>query len=114
MFVQIMQNLKKYLSHHLYYLSFTYIIFLVTIVSQAEEGNIKLDHDLNITLPSFSPSLERSFNRALGSFERACRDISRSLTVVGYGIAAYLVMSGISRLIEARNARSLPAPDNSD
>mmetsp|Transcript_14749 Transcript_14749/g.22751 ORF Transcript_14749/g.22751 Transcript_14749/m.22751 type:complete len:85 (-) Transcript_14749:118-372(-) len=80
-----------------------------------EEGNIKLDHDLNVTVPSISPSLERAFNRALGSFERACRDISRSLTVVGYGIAAYLVMSGISRLIEARrNTRSLPAPDNDD
>ncbi len=65
-------------------------------------------------MPSISPSLERAFHRALGSFDRACRDISRSLTVVGYGIAAYFVMSGISRLIEARNARSLPAPDNDD
>jgi len=77
-----------------------------------EEGNINLDHALNITVPSFSPSLERAFNRALGSFERACRDISRSALVVGYGIAAYLVMSGLSKLIEARNTRSLPAPDD--
>ena len=79
---------------------------------QTEEGNIKLDHALNIAVPSFSPSLERSFNRALVSFERACLDFSRSLSVVGYGLAAYLVMAGISRLIEARNTRSLPAPDD--
>ena len=71
-----------------------------------------MDHALNITVPSFSPLLERALNRAFGSFERACRDISRSALVVGYGVAAYLVMSGISKLIEARNTRSLPAPDD--
>ena len=79
---------------------------------QTEEGNIKLDHALNIAVPSFSPSLERAFNRAIVSFERACLDFSRSLSVVGYGLAAYLVMSGLSRLIEARNTRALPAPDD--
>ena len=79
---------------------------------QTEEGNIKLDHALNIAVPSLSPSLERAFNRALVSFERACVDFSRSLSVVGYGLAAYLVMSGLSRLIEARNTRSLPSPDD--
>ena len=42
--------------------------------------------------------------RALKSFERACSDISHSITLVGYAAAAYLVMSGVSKLIEARNS----------
>ena len=67
-----------------------------------------MDHALNITLPSFSPSLERAWNRALDSFGRACRDVSNSVSIVSYGIAAYLVMAGISRLVEARNKHSLP------
>jgi hypothetical protein len=83
----------------------------ISLCPKTEEGNINLHHDLSIDLSSFSPSLERALNRALDSFQRACRDISHSVAVVGYGIAAYLMMSGISRLIEARNARSLPAQD---
>ena len=68
-----------------------------------------MDHALNITLPSFSPSLERAWNRALDSFGRACRDVSNSVSIVSYGIAFYLVMTGISRLVEARNKhKSLP------
>lgn len=43
-------------------------------------------------------------SKVLKSFERACNDISRSITVVGYAAAAYLVMSGVSKLIEARNS----------
>ena len=42
--------------------------------------------------------------KALKSFERACSDISHSITLVGYAAAAYLVMSGVSKLIEARNS----------
>ncbi len=71
-------------------------------------------HALSIDLSSFSPSLERALNRALDSFGRACRDISHSVSVIGYGIAAYLMMSGISRLIEAKNTRYLSAPENKD
>lgn len=72
-----------------------------------------MDHALHITLPSFSPSLERAWNRALDSFGRACRDVSNSVSIVSYGIAAYLVMAGISRLVEARNKHSLPESTSS-
>lgn len=67
-----------------------------------------MDHALNITLPSLSPSIEKVINRAFDSFERLCRDVSDSVSFVAYGIAAYLVMAGISRLVEARNKHSLP------
>ena len=63
-----------------------------------------MDHALNITVPSISSSLEKALGRALKSFERACSDISQSITLVGYAAAAYLVMSGVSKLIEARNS----------
>ena len=55
-------------------------------------------------MPSISSSLEKALGRALKSFERACNDISHSITLVGYAAAAYLVMSGVSKLIEARNS----------
>jgi hypothetical protein len=66
-----------------------------------------LDHALNLTLPTLHPSIER----ALRSFELSCREISHSLLVVGYGAAAFLVMAGVARIMEAKNKR-LPSPDD--
>jgi len=75
--------------------------------TQTEEGNIHLEHALNLTLPSLHPSIERT----LRSIERSFREISHSITVVGYAAAAFLVMAGIARLMEARRSgRSLPPP----
>merc|ERR1712129_64731 len=58
------------------------------------------------SLPS---SIEGALKKALQSFERACDNISHSISIVGYAAAAYFVMTGISRIIEARNKR-LPPP----
>mmetsp|Transcript_17924 Transcript_17924/g.27126 ORF Transcript_17924/g.27126 Transcript_17924/m.27126 type:complete len:109 (-) Transcript_17924:28-354(-) len=58
-------------------------------------------------------SIERALKKALQSLERACADISKSITIVGYAAAAYLVMAGVSKLIEARNKR-LPPPSQHD
>ena len=70
---------------------------------QSDEGNIHLDHVLNIKLPTFSPSIEKALGRALKSYVTACCDVSRTVTILGYAAAAYLMMAGLSRLIEARN-----------
>eukprot|EP00580_Thalassiosira_gravida_P011763 CAMPEP_0201630546 /NCGR_PEP_ID=MMETSP0493-20130528/4839_1 /ASSEMBLY_ACC=CAM_ASM_000838 /TAXON_ID=420259 /ORGANISM="Thalassiosira gravida, Strain GMp14c1" /LENGTH=113 /DNA_ID=CAMNT_0048101735 /DNA_START=58 /DNA_END=396 /DNA_ORIENTATION=+ len=78
-----------------------------------EEGNIHLDHALNVSVPSMPSSIERALKKALQSLERACIDISKSITIVGYAAAAYLVMAGVSKLIEARNKR-LPPPSQHD
>ena len=52
-----------------------------------------------------SSSLERTLGKALKSFERACSDVSHSLTLVGYALSAYLVMAGVAKLMETRNKR---------
>lgn len=58
------------------FLNFSYL--------QSDEGNIHLDHILNIKLPTLSPSIEKALGRALNSFENACCDISRTVTIFGY------------------------------
>mmetsp|Transcript_22868 Transcript_22868/g.49471 ORF Transcript_22868/g.49471 Transcript_22868/m.49471 type:complete len:123 (-) Transcript_22868:2337-2705(-) len=79
-----------------------------------DDGNIQLDHALNITVSSMSSSIDRALGKALKSFERACSDISHSITIVGYAAAAYLVMTGVSRLMEARNKGRLPPPNHDE
>ncbi|KAL7481988.1 hypothetical protein ACHAW6_007663 [Cyclotella cf. meneghiniana] len=72
-----------------------------------EEGNIQLQHALNLTLPSLHPSIERT----LRSIESSFREISHSVTLVGYAAAAFFIMAGVARLMEARkNGRFLPPP----
>ncbi|KAL3803419.1 hypothetical protein ACHAW5_001917 [Stephanodiscus triporus] len=75
-----------------------------------DDGNVHLDHVLNIKIPQLSPLIEQAWGKALKSFDRACYDVSRSIVIIGYAAAAYLVMAGLSRLIEAKN-KLLPPPD---
>lgn len=77
-------------------------------ISQAEEGNIHLDHVLNLTLPTLHPAIERT----LRSIETSCREVSHSFMVVGYAAAAYLVMVGVARIMDARTGRLPPPPPN--
>ena len=67
---------------------------------------------MNITVPRLSSSLEKALGRALKSFERACNNFSNSLTIVGYGLAAYFVLSGVSKIMEARNNTKSICDDN--
>jgi len=69
---------------------------------------------LNITVPKLSSPIEKVLGRALKSFERACQDFSRSITLVGYGLAAYLILSGVSKIMEARNNTKSICDDNND
>ncbi|KAL9178906.1 hypothetical protein ACHAXT_011879 [Thalassiosira profunda] len=85
------------------------------MVYATDEGNLHLDHALNVSVPALPPSIERALTKALKSFERACSDASRSLTILGYAAAAYIVMAGMSRLMEARYKRlPPPSPGNDD
>lgn len=77
-------------------------------ISQTEEGNIHLDHVLNLTLPTLHPAIERT----LRSIETSCREVSHSFMVVGYAAAAYLVMAGVARIMDARTGRLPPPPPN--
>ncbi|KAL3817102.1 hypothetical protein ACHAXA_009933 [Cyclostephanos tholiformis] len=49
-----------------------------------DDGNVHLDHVLNIKLPSLSPLIEQALTKAVKSFDRACYDVSNSVTVIGY------------------------------
>ena len=69
---------------------------------------------MNITVPKLSSPIEKALGRALKSFDRACHDFSRSITIVGYGLAAYFVLSGVSKIIEARSNTKSICDDNDD
>ena len=116
---------------------------------KTDDGNLHVDHALQITFPSaFSSSMERNISNALKSFDKACGDISRSITIMGYAgeiiswvcwcwillqdvmrcasnhtntalssplAAAYLLMAGLSKLIEARiRSKCLPSSTEDD
>jgi len=79
------------------------------------DEKIQLDHALNIKFPAMSSSLDRALGKALKSLERACSEISRSITIVGYAAAAYLIMTGLSKLMEASRGKGrLPPPPCDD
>ena len=65
---------------------------------------------MKITLPTIPSSLEKVIGKAFKSFERACDNISRSLTLVGYALSAYLIMTGVSKLMDSRYKRLTPPP----
>lgn len=86
-------------------------------LKKTDDGNLHVDHALNITFPTaFSSSMERTVSNALKSLDKACCNLSRSITIVGYAAAAYLLMAGISRLIDVTRSsrKSLPSSHAED
>jgi len=61
-------------------------------------GPLSIDHKLLLTL---TQSCEDSLRRALDSITKGSKEVNRVLTIVGYAAAAYLVMAGVARMIEA-------------
>mmetsp|Transcript_3417 Transcript_3417/g.7290 ORF Transcript_3417/g.7290 Transcript_3417/m.7290 type:complete len:180 (-) Transcript_3417:251-790(-) len=95
----------------------TYHLFISKSTSQNEEGNIHLDHALNLTLSlgaANSKSLEKTLEQTIRSIEKSCHRLSRSFTLVGYAVAAYFLMAGVGKLMEGVlsgwRGRHLPSP----
>lgn len=57
-----------------------------------------IDHEL---LLKASPSLEEPLRKALLSIAESSRDTSKALRILAFAGAAYLIMSGLARIIEA-------------
>jgi len=67
---------------------------------------LHIDHRLVLSLSELpTPWLEDLLRPALESVVRGTRQATRVLTVVGYAAAAYLVMAGVARLVEASRKR---------
>ena len=81
---------------------------------QAEDGNIRLDHSLTIVLPHLSDSLERALIKSQRSLERLCDSLSSSIVLIGYAAAAYLVVGGLSRLVESTRTRRIDRRPDGD
>ena len=63
-----------------------------------DDGKLSIDHAI---LVNISKSMEDTLRHTLHSITKSSRDASRVMKVVGYAAAAYLVMAGVARIIEA-------------
>mmetsp|Transcript_24799 Transcript_24799/g.36387 ORF Transcript_24799/g.36387 Transcript_24799/m.36387 type:complete len:88 (+) Transcript_24799:256-519(+) len=70
-------------------------------LSSAE--SLTLKHELLI---SPSESLARPLCRALTSFSDASHESSKAFKIVAYGVATYLVLMGVARVIEVSKSSS--------
>jgi hypothetical protein len=62
-----------------------------------------VDHAL---LLEASPSIQEPLARAMSSFAESSRDASKALKVLAVAGAAYLVLSGVAKIVEASKSKS--------
>jgi hypothetical protein len=63
---------------------------------------LNLDHKLVF---SVSSSMEEAMRRTLLALEHTSRDTARTLRLVGYAAATYLVLTGLSNLVASLSSR---------
>jgi hypothetical protein len=64
----------------------------------SDTGEMKVEHLLTLSLAS---SIEKPFLKALLAITESGRDAAKALKIVGYGVAGYLFLLGISKVIDA-------------
>lgn len=64
--------------------------------------NISVQHELLLSIPS----IEAPLINLLASLSKSTKDTNKTIKIVGYSIAFYLVLSGIARIIEAKAKES--------
>jgi hypothetical protein len=67
--------------------------------SSSNGDHMQLEHRLLISLSS--PLLEKHLVKALSSFSEMSRETSKTIKLVGYGLTAYLLLLGVSKVIHA-------------
>lgn len=73
---------------------------LSDIAGSADHGDrMQLEHNLLISFSS--PLVEKHVLKALNSFSEMSRATSKAIRVIGYGIAVYLVLFGVSKVIQS-------------
>mmetsp|Transcript_4253 Transcript_4253/g.9429 ORF Transcript_4253/g.9429 Transcript_4253/m.9429 type:complete len:89 (-) Transcript_4253:104-370(-) len=87
---------------------------MVASYPYAEDGNIRLDHSLTIVLPRLSDAAERALIKSQRSLERLCNSLSSSIELIGYATAAYLLVGGLTRLVESTRMRRIDRRPDKD
>jgi len=75
----------------------------------SEGEHMSVEHALAISL---STSLETQLLRTLNSFTETSRETSKAIKIIGYALATYLVLLGVSKVIEA--AKNSSAIDSTE
>ncbi len=63
-----------------------------------DDGKLTVEHAL---LLSGSAAMESTFRETLAVIAKSSRETSKSIKIVGYAAAIYLVMSGVAKIIES-------------
>jgi len=70
--------------------------------------HMHLEHALSISLSS--SLMEKQLLQALHSFSETSRETSKAIKIIGYGVAAYLLLLGGSKVIEAVQVAKIAPP----
>lgn len=72
--------------------------------SSSNGDHMQLEHRLLLSLSS--PLLEKHVVKALSSFSEMSRETSKTIKLIGYGLTAYLILLGVSKVMQAASAAS--------
>ena len=67
----------------------------------SDDGTLSVDHAIVL---SMSKSMEETLRHTFMTLTKTTKDANRVMKVVGYAAAAYLVMAGIAKIIEASSS----------
>jgi hypothetical protein len=70
--------------------------------SSSNGDHMQLEHRLLLSLSS--PLLEKHVVKALSSFSEMSRETSKTIKLIGYGLTAYLILLGVSKVMQAASA----------
>mmetsp|Transcript_6019 Transcript_6019/g.11410 ORF Transcript_6019/g.11410 Transcript_6019/m.11410 type:complete len:92 (-) Transcript_6019:2337-2612(-) len=69
----------------------------------SEDGTLSVDHAIVL---SMSKTMEETLRHTFTTLTKTTKDVNRIMKIVGYATAAYLVMAGVARIIEASSSSS--------
>jgi len=64
----------------------------------SDDGTLSVDHAIVL---SMSKSMEEVLRHTLVTLTKSSKDANRVMKAVGYAAAAYLLMAGVAKIIEA-------------
>jgi protein gp37 len=76
----------------------------------SDDGTLSVDHAIVL---SMSKTMEETLRHTFLTLTKTTKDANRIMKIVGYAAAAYLVMAGVARIIEASSSSSSRKQDPS-
>jgi len=64
----------------------------------SDDGTLSVDHAIVL---SMSKSMEEALRHTLITLTKSSKDVNRVMKAVGYAAAAYLLMAGVAKIVEA-------------